>query len=113
MKNGGRLQRERRGNKWFSKVGLLVLGDREVTLEVPDSLPVKLAGWAEDPPAKSIVVGPETQSDGGPGPGNCNGEAWRFFAGGFIFSGKHCLKLSVSTGEPTTQRFGLGRRCPR
>ena len=52
MKNGGRLQRERRGHhKWFSKVGLLVLGDREVTLEVPDSLPVKLSGWAEGPPA--------------------------------------------------------------
>jgi hypothetical protein len=114
-RNGTRLQSARWNDQGsFAKVGLFVRKGETAQLSTDPTGRVRLIGWDSDDPQYTAVIDESTPHDGIPGlptTGDCAND-WNFYAGGFIFNGRHCAMLQVTVGDRTRDlHYGLRKHC--
>ncbi len=89
----------------FSKFGLVVRGDRLVSLEVvdaPDDAVLKFGGSADFAPSHALRIGPCPAVIG----------EWVVFAGGVWVNAPGCVELAASYGDESARvRLSVGTAC--
>jgi hypothetical protein len=102
-----------KGRSRITKTPLFVRRDEAAVLSTDKDGPVRLIKWATEKPAHVQTIDEATPGDlaSVPTPDHCNSD-WRFFAGGFLFRGHHCVVLHVASDEVSEDlEYGLRSRC--